>query len=548
MARRMQTYAIRLAVEGGGQVKAELVSVGQSGEQSLKRIESAGDRASGGLKGLGRQAELLRTGIRTLGGALIGAATIGGLGALIDRSISAADAIGKTADKIGVGVEALQELRFAAKASGVEQQTLDMALQRFTRRAAEAAQGTGEAKDALAQLGITLRDQSGNLRRSEDLLADVADAFARIEDPAERVRLAFKLFDSEGVSLVNLLRDGSGALVFVPGHQPGEMFVLLDDSAAINRRLVPLDRVGNTLHLAAVARGGDAGNSKPEAIEFAGNDLRPYAPVHFAASGSFGSDITLTWVRRTRVGGDLQDGFGTVLLAEDAEEYELEIIGPDDDVRRTATGLTSLSFTYTTAMQAVDFPEGYPASAFVVYQISAQVGRGFAARLDFPDAPQFATLGEDIAEGQAGSGTSNFPANTVMAQRYTGIAGQVLSASAYLGSSASGNMRIGLYADNAGEPGALIAITEDKAFTATSAGYWEELTFTSPPTTVSGARYWLACHTDASVNSRGSDGSNQNDARRMIAQSYAGSLPDPFGSGSSYSNTRGMKMLVWTNP
>ena len=44
------------------------------------------------------------------------------------------------------------------------------------------------------------------------MLADVADAFARIEDPAERVRLAFKLFDSEGVALVNLLGDGSGAL------------------------------------------------------------------------------------------------------------------------------------------------------------------------------------------------------------------------------------------------------------------------------------------------------------------------------------------------
>ena len=47
MARRTQTYAIRLAVEGGGQVKAELVTVGQSGEQSLKRIETAGGKASG---------------------------------------------------------------------------------------------------------------------------------------------------------------------------------------------------------------------------------------------------------------------------------------------------------------------------------------------------------------------------------------------------------------------------------------------------------------------------------------------------------------------
>jgi hypothetical protein len=197
MARRTQTYAIRLAVEGGGQVKAELIAVGHSGERNLKRIETAGERVSGGLKGLGRQVELLRAGFRTLGGALACVATVGGLAALVDRSLSAADAIGETASKIGMGVEALQELRYAASLAGVEQQTLDMALQRFVRRVAEAAQGTGEAKNALAQMGIALRDQSGSLRRSEDLLGEVADAFTPIEDPAERVRLAFKLFDSE---------------------------------------------------------------------------------------------------------------------------------------------------------------------------------------------------------------------------------------------------------------------------------------------------------------------------------------------------------------
>jgi hypothetical protein len=65
-------------------------------------------------------------------GRVRGRGTVGGLAALVDRSIPAGDAVGKTAEKIGVGVEAFQELRFAAKASGVEQQTLDMALQRFT--------------------------------------------------------------------------------------------------------------------------------------------------------------------------------------------------------------------------------------------------------------------------------------------------------------------------------------------------------------------------------------------------------------------------------
>ena len=128
MSRRTQTYAIRLEVEGGGQVKAELVSVGQSGEQSLKRIQTAGDRASGGL-GLGRQTELLRTGIRTVGGALVGAATVGGLGTLAHRSSSAAGTIDRSAIRSG-SAEALQELSFAHQVTRFEQQTLEMGLRR----------------------------------------------------------------------------------------------------------------------------------------------------------------------------------------------------------------------------------------------------------------------------------------------------------------------------------------------------------------------------------------------------------------------------------
>ena len=66
-------------------------------------------------------------------------------------------------------------------------------------------------------------------------------------------------------------------------------------------------------------------------------------------------------------------------LAEDSEAYELEILdGPGGSVLRTETGLGSASFVYTTTMQSADFG-GAPAElTFRVYQISAQVGRGFA--------------------------------------------------------------------------------------------------------------------------------------------------------------------------
>ena len=40
----------------------------------------------------------------------------------------------------------------------------------------------------------------------------LADAFEKIEDSGDRVRLAFKLFDSEGVAFVNTLQGGTEAL------------------------------------------------------------------------------------------------------------------------------------------------------------------------------------------------------------------------------------------------------------------------------------------------------------------------------------------------
>lgn len=119
--------------------------------------------------------------------------------------------IDDVASKLGVSTDALQEFRFAAEKTGVSQRTADLALQRFTRRAAEAAQGTGEAKDALKELGVNLKDANGNLRPTSDLLGDVAEGMKRSKTQGDRLRLSFKLFDSEGAALVNTLKDGREA-------------------------------------------------------------------------------------------------------------------------------------------------------------------------------------------------------------------------------------------------------------------------------------------------------------------------------------------------
>jgi hypothetical protein len=61
-----------------------------------------------------------------------------------------------------------------------------------------------------------------------------------------------------------------------------------------------------------------------------------------------------------------------VPLAEDAEEYERESLdAPGGAVLRTETGISTTSFTYTSAMQAADFGSAQTELSFVVYQISA---------------------------------------------------------------------------------------------------------------------------------------------------------------------------------
>ena len=69
-------------------------------------------------------------------------------------------------------------------------------------------------------------------------------------------------------------------------------------------------------------------NAQIEAFTFTGRDKMPYAPVHVTATLS-GSDVDLAWRRRTRLGGDLLAGTGTVPLNEQSEAYEVDILsGP----------------------------------------------------------------------------------------------------------------------------------------------------------------------------------------------------------------------------
>lgn len=151
-----------------------------------------------------RQFRAVRAGAAALAGAL----AVRQFTQFTRAAIDNAGAIQDVATKVGLTTQALQQMRFAAAQTGVAQNALDMGMQRFSRRLGEVAQGQGELLKTAEQYNVAIRDSEGRMRANVDILKDFAERIRTAEADQERLRIAFKLFDSEGAALVNTLRDG----------------------------------------------------------------------------------------------------------------------------------------------------------------------------------------------------------------------------------------------------------------------------------------------------------------------------------------------------
>lgn len=222
-----RNLSIRLAVIDGGKVKAELADVGEAGERSLKKIESASQPASAGLKLLSSAANdakfqlqaatdrlgMLGSVLGKLGPAgLIAGASIAALGvgmtALVMPVARVGDEFFKLSQKTGVSVEALTALDYAAKLSDVTTEGLTKALQKLSVAMFDTQVNGQEGSAALKALGVSATDAHGKIRPTEAVLLDLAEKFARMPDGADKAALAVKLFGKEGLAIILFLNQG----------------------------------------------------------------------------------------------------------------------------------------------------------------------------------------------------------------------------------------------------------------------------------------------------------------------------------------------------
>ena len=177
---------------------------------NLKKFQKSARRTGRVARSSSRGVGMLGNKLKALGMAAGGAIAAGFTARTFFATAAGLQKLNDVSAKLGISVNHLRQLQHAANLTGVSTETLNMALQRQVRRIAEAAMGTGEAAAALKELGIDAK-RLNQLSPYEQFRL-ISQAMEGIPNQADKVRLAFKLWDSEGAALVNTLRMGSKGL------------------------------------------------------------------------------------------------------------------------------------------------------------------------------------------------------------------------------------------------------------------------------------------------------------------------------------------------
>jgi hypothetical protein len=134
---------------------------------------------------------------------------------LIESAISAQAELERFSQRTGLTVETLSILKQATKVAGGDFDQMVAGVQKLDKAMYEAATTGGKSAAAFAGLGIAVVDASGKLRSSDDVLNEVAKAFAGMEDGALKTALAQQLFGKAGAANIPVLNELGASMDYV---------------------------------------------------------------------------------------------------------------------------------------------------------------------------------------------------------------------------------------------------------------------------------------------------------------------------------------------
>lgn len=201
---------LRMSLQGAEQIRAELASLGPAGSRAARELDRAMRQPSAGMKvldtsmkearvnleGFGARAGPVGSVLQSLGGwglaAAAGFAAVAAAAAaavqVANQATQAAAAITDSADRIGIGTEALQQWRYVADEAGVPVATLEADLEKLNGVLGKFKMGIGDAKlkPWFEELGISKADLD-SIQTADQLMLLLADRLGQVADRSKQV-------------------------------------------------------------------------------------------------------------------------------------------------------------------------------------------------------------------------------------------------------------------------------------------------------------------------------------------------------------------------
>jgi hypothetical protein len=182
------------------------------GENNIRRLGNSMQGLQGQAKNAALGFNSLKGAVAGFGAAIAGSAIVGGLTAVIKKSIDAGDELFNLQAKTGIAANALIGLGNAAKLADVDQATLGKGLTKLSVNLVKAAEGNDGLAQKFKALGVSIKDANGQVVPADKALKQIADRFADMPDGAQKAAAAVALFGKSGADLIPLLNEGAASM------------------------------------------------------------------------------------------------------------------------------------------------------------------------------------------------------------------------------------------------------------------------------------------------------------------------------------------------
>lgn len=144
--------------------------------------------------------------------------------------------------KIGLSVEEVQKLMYAAELSGTSYETITGSFSKLIKNMDAATKGTGAAYEGFETLGVSVTDACGVLRNHTEVFSEVIDALGKIENETQRDAIALSILGKSAMELNPLIKGGKDLLVEFGNELEREGLILdqmqLDKLAEFDDKIV----------------------------------------------------------------------------------------------------------------------------------------------------------------------------------------------------------------------------------------------------------------------------------------------------------------------